>query len=678
MWAPSNRAKLGAASSTGSASSSSEKTSKPLASKVASSSSSSSKPAGTAPTKPPPVPRSASGKHDLPPHQTHSRGSSAAGQKALTLGEEASRQRAYAALNNPQTNAGPGFGGSTRGNRGGYQGGHGHGQQHAGFTVVEPSSSMNGGRRGGSASGRGNRRQEKEELWKSIWGDSDEEDNNNDDSKEKAKSDADDKSKSGSQNGSAAKPVVSAKSADVHDDDDSDDPNQPGVVDKDIERESRDRTDPGLKKKLGVEDSIWAPKNRAAAAGSVGGKKDQGVGKEKVEKKVDDLGAKIQAVKIEDETMTVAAPEVPAQPASAAPTSTPAAPAEPVKPKTLEPISRFLQTDPTESSGINWADDDEEDEVGGFMEDVMAQWGMGGAAATTDKKEEEEKVEEEVADVGADSGVEDDKEPEQKVEQEPTLEPVAEEQEKKEDVRPKAAKIPLADRIDWDRRTAAPAVNEPPRGPSAGTSSWRSDSNQHHQYPRHDGAPRGGRGRGGHSRQQSFDHSASSYHHDRQARAGNGRRPTELLSLPDSPVTPASTAIVTPTPSTTSADEHPPRNRKAQGHDETVEARKTRTERPKLALQDSTFKRMTRGLLGGPGGQGGARPTDGGNTNNNNRFVRKQDARQAPASPVIPLASVEPAIATLTGIPDDFGGNDDGWNEVKPKGRSQRGRKRNA
>jgi len=302
---------------------------------------------------------------------------------------------------------------------------------------------------------------------------------------------------------------------------------------------------------------------------------------------------------------------------------------------------------------------------------------MGGAAPTTDKKEEEEKAEEEVADAGADSGVEDDKEPEQKIEQEPTLKPVVEEQEKKEDVRPEAAKIPLADRIDWDRRTAAPAVNEPPRGPSAGTSSWRSDSNQHHHHPRHDGAPRGGRGRGGHSRQQSFDHSASSYHHDRQARGGNGRRPTELLPLPDSPVTPASTAIVTPTPSTTSADEHPPRNRKAQGNDEGVEARKTRTERPKLALQDSTFKRMTRGLLGGPGGQGGARPTDSGN-NNNNRFSRKQDGRQAPASPVIPLAPVEPAIATPTGIPDDFGGNDDGWNEVKPKGRSQRGRKRNA
>lgn len=303
----------------------------------------------------------------------------------------------------------------------------------------------------------------------------------------------------------------------------------------------------------------------------------------------------------------------------------------------------------------------------------MAQWGMGGAKKDDDddeKKEEEEVVE--------DSGVEHGNEDEGEVVRQPELATVQEEKrDVVEETKPKPAKVSLSDRIDWDRQAAA-APSEPPRGPSAGPASWRSDPKPHH--PQNNGFQGNvrGRGRGGHSRQQSYDHPI---HTDRQPRGA--RRPTELLNLPESPVTPASTAIITPTPSTTSADERPPRsNRKDDAgpphkpfQGETAEARRVRTERPKLALQDSTFKRMTRGLLGGPGGQGPARNNEG-----NRVGSRKQDARQgpmSPATPVIPIAPVEPAIATPTGIPDDFGGNDDGWNEVKSKSRSGRGRKRN-
>ena len=450
-----------------------------------------------------------------------------------------------------------------------------------------------------------------------------------------------------------------------------------------------------VKPNKGIEDSMWAPKNRSA--GNEGGSS--------AEKKTTNGG-----------DSGVATPTSPTKPTATTTTTTPdAAPAPPtpaaeiVKPKAPEPIGRFAPTELAEGQ-INWADDDEDDEAAGFMQDVMAQWGMtpgGSEGGKGDDDEDEEEQQQQAVVEDKEVKVEDEVKPvAETVEGSPAVDVMPTIEEKKPvEANDRAAatvassttdkptpvakdgkqgKVSLSDRIDWDRQTGAGANNaaqERGNKPSTGMSpamsgSWRSDeraghgqyNNDHHGHrggghgQSFGGGDRGGRvggrgGRGSHSRQQSYD--------------GRSRRPTELLSLPTSPVTPASTAIVTPTLSTGSADETSRPKSSHQGHHAAAgedgssgpnSKRPARNERPRIALQDSSFKRMTRGLLGGQGGQGQTRPD------------RTMSRKEAPAKqPEV----AQPAIATPTGIPEDFGGNDDGWSEVKPKGRSQRGRKRN-
>jgi hypothetical protein len=262
-------------------------------------------------------------------------------------------------------------------------------------------------------------------------------------------------------------------------------------------------------------------------------------------------------------------------------------------------------------------------------------------------------------------------------------------------------KVSLVDRIDWDRQTGVGAGTNPSRSQShnpnnahnahnvrspASSGSWRSDERDHsiNTHGGSFGAGRGGRGgfatggRGSHSRQPS---------HDTRKRP-QPVLPAELLNttttLPETPTTPGSTTIVTPTTSVVEderagSDHRDGRDQSRQqdsnpnpstASSSTADnSRRARTERPRLALQDSTFKRMTKGLLGGQGGGG-----RGGAAGTNDRTWTRAEPGPAPP-PTQPRE--EPAIATPTGIAQELGGNEDGWDVVKPKGRSQRGKKRN-
>jgi hypothetical protein len=454
---------------------------------------------------------------------------------AQTLGEEASRLRAYAALNNPAP-ATP----------------------NANFSPAR----RDGGRSGSIVTGRSSggrkrdRKAEQAELIKSIWGESSDEEDTKDDSATEEKKEAEEL---------------------VQEDE--------GVV---VEKPKGKEQE---KQKLGVEDSIWAPKNRNTPEAPVTSASVEDKDTPETTKEPEQLAEKVDNLSL--------------QPVNPPRTPSPVQQAS-VKLKTPEPIPRMSEPTGAASGGMNWAEEDEED-MGEFMQDVMAQWGVSVPAFA--KPDVVDK-----------------------------LEPVKEEKKEEE----KAEKKALADRIEWER----PGSRTAPSSPTKTTAPLP---------PRRVLDQVGMRGRGGsvsargHARKQSHDfppQNNNQHHHHQYQQQQNQRRPTELIDTPQTPDTANSTAIVTPSDAS------------SRKHDDQIPESKQQTGpqrpggRPRLALQDSNFQRMAKGLLRD------APPR--------NQNKGKEQAKQEPAP-----AAAEAPVDTNTDIADA-----DGWNEVKPKARSMRGRKR--